>query len=92
MAEGVNHIMKGAICHGSCLTFYLRNPQNLGICRAKILCAVHQTLFPRPNTYKRKKRSIKEKKRSGHARLADQSLVANEIACTMGFGYTRLTS
>ena len=54
MAEGVNHVTKGAIRHGSHLTFCLRNPQNLGICRTKILCEVHQTLFF-PSEYKRKK-------------------------------------
>ena len=43
MAEGVNHVMKAAIRHGSRLTFCLCNPQNLGICRTKILLEV---LFP----------------------------------------------
>ena len=76
MAEGVNHVTKCAIRHGSRLTCCLHNPQNLGICRTKILCEVHQTLFSRPNT--------KEKKRSGHARLLATYM------CNLCIAYTKI--
>ena len=53
MAEGVNHVTKGAIRHGSRLIFCLRNPQIWGFVEQKYYTKFTKPFFP--SEYKRNK-------------------------------------
>ena len=89
MAEGVNQVTKGAIRHGSRLTFCLRNPQNLGICRTKILMRSSPDPFF-PVRIKKKKSGLAT--RDYFLSLCDARASAHHIVIRKRSGYARLFS